>query len=46
MRGAVLLTPEPGAPPNNEDIMSPNGFAFAVRGGERSKYSVPSSSNT
>jgi hypothetical protein len=46
VRGAVALTPEPGGPPNNEDIMSPNGFAFAERGGERSKYKVPNSSNT
>lgn len=46
VRGAVVPTAEPGAPPNNEDIMSPNGFAIDVRGGETSKYSVPSSFNT
>lgn len=46
VRGAVVPLPEPGAAPNNEDIMSPNGLAFAVRGGVISKYSVPNSSNT
>src|SRR6266404_4954932 len=45
VRGAAALA-EPGVPPKNEDIISPNGFWFAVRGVGRSKYSVPSSSNT
>jgi hypothetical protein len=38
--------PEPGGPPNKEDITSPNGFAFAVRGGGISKYSVANSFST
>jgi hypothetical protein len=46
VRGGAVSVPEPGGPPNNEDITSPNGFAFAVRGGGMSKYSVASSFST
>jgi hypothetical protein len=38
--------PDPGGPPNNEDIISPNGLTFPVRGGGISKYNVANSFKT
>jgi hypothetical protein len=38
--------PDPGVPPNNEDMISPNGLTFPERGGGISKYSVANSFNT
>lgn len=46
MRGCAEAEPEPGGPPNKEDITSPNGFAFVVRGRGISKYSIANSWST
>jgi hypothetical protein len=45
VRGCDAAGPEPGGPPN-KDIMSPNGFAFVVRGRGISKYSIANSLST
>lgn len=43
VRGCAGAGPDPGGPPNNEDMISPNGLTFAVRGEDISKYSVANS---